>query len=368
MEEISLFTDFKFSGVMKFVFSFLLIISLYSVFVFNAFSVNIDGVNDGAEWDGAPVEKIFEGESNSKIKFASVKNMIDSEESALYLCFMFIDPYLETDNIYAGISLTMENYDTFSFDASDSYYHSDTYDFSFDGAIFIDENNGASCEIRIGFKEGIPENISLDVRFIDSSGTYSNVYPLSIFNNSYSETTELFINEPVYVEVKTTRRKSNTVKVNKTSEYDLKNRTTKPDKTEFYIQTSPPYSYVRKTKASKTQKVTDEAKTKPVTKRQEAVTVFYEKEVIISHIYVTAEVSTTAETVTSSVAEKSVYEISANTSAPSTFVTKPIPLSKGTKYKIIIGIVSAVSFTAVAVASTVGAKKNNHKENNPDSQ
>ncbi len=357
MEEFTLITRSKISGIMKGICSFFIIISLLFPLTLNAFSINIDGLNDGIEWDNASVNLLFDGESNSRISYAAVKNLINAEESALYLCFMFIDPFLESDNKNVGISLTAEATDSFTFDISDSSFHEDTYNYSFDGALAVDKNNGATCEVRLGFKNGLPRKISLDVRFIDSSGVYSNVYSFSIINSYYSETTELIIDE----NDKTTKKKTSAYAEKKTTDHTLKKSTTKSEKkkTEFHIQTSPPYSYVRKTKAPKT--TSSVAKT---TKKAKNATAYFEKEVIISQVYVTAESLTAAAP---SVTEMPA-SVSTASAVSSSSATDSLSLSKGTKYKFLIGALSAVSFTVIAAVSTMNIKKAAKKDDSPDSQ
>lgn len=342
------------------IFCLIIIISTFLfVSVINAFSINIDGINNGAEWDNASVDLLLNGESNSGITYAVVKNIIIAEENAVCLCFLYIDPSAESDNTNVGISITPEGSHSFDFDVSDLLYHNDTEEYSIDGAVTVDENHGATCEVRIGFKKGLPRNISLDVQFIDSSGAYSNEYSISVINSFYSEPTELIVNE---TDVKNTKRDTYN-----DNDYTLKKQTTKPEKktTKFYIQTSPPYSYVRKTKAPKTTSAPKTTKvSKSETVKEKPATVYYEKEILVSYVYVTEESSTATEP---SVTEA----FSAGTTSYENIMPtekKSVSLSKGTKYKIIIGIFAALSFTVIAAASTVSAKKSSGKDETPDSQ
>lgn len=371
---------------------FICVLSLTFSFVFaqyvTASGVNIDGLHNGVEWDNATVNQLFSGESNSKVNYALVKTMIEPDESAVYFCFMFIDPFLEPENTSVGLMLTLNNYDSFTVSAENSPSVYDTSDCVFDGAISIDENNGATCEIRVGFKQGLPERVSATVRFIDSDGAMSNNYSFTVINRYYSETTELIITEEelpstetnttkeMTTKQKTTRKKTTTEKEEKTTDYTLKPRTTKEEKkkTEFYIQTSPPYSYVRKTKAPKTTKsVITTAATKPkITKQKPATIYYYEKEVIISQVYVTVGETDSFDYITTAAENKAVTSLpSATTNVAKTSEAEPdnkISLTDGTKYKIVIGFSAAVSFTALAFASSRSIKKKSDNNNEPDSQ
>ena len=369
-------------------------------FTFTALCITIDGAHNGVEWDGATVDQLLNGESNSNVDFGLVKTIIDSKENALYLCFMFIDPSLEPDNTFAGVSLSVENSESFSVTAEDTPCYSDSSDYVFNGAISIDENNGATCEIRIGFKNGLPQEISANVRFIDSEGALSNVYYFTVINKDYSETTELIITEPESeienyetetskkqktTVIKTTKEKTTkekttkkakttTEKEEKATDYTLKPRTTKAEKkkTEFYIQTSPPYSYVRKTKAPKkttSAKTTVVQKTK-TTKQAPATVYYYEKEIIISHIYVTSEIGTSTSVTLPTTEPLSTFTETAPIlpNVSSTVTENNISLSEGTKYKIIVAIFAAISFTALAFASSRSATKKSDNYNKTDSQ
>ena len=48
-----------------------------------AFGVNIDGNNQGVEWDGATAYKLFSGESNSSVNFGAVKVKFAPEDYAI---------------------------------------------------------------------------------------------------------------------------------------------------------------------------------------------------------------------------------------------------------------------------------------------
>ena len=320
---------------------------------------------------------------------------------------MFIDPVLETDNTSVGVMLTVEDSDSFTVTANNSPDCYDIADYSFDGAISIDENNGATCEIRVGFKNGISKNISAKVRFIDSDGNLSNVYPFTVINSYYSETTELIITEEETDETeskttqsqkttkekttkekttkekttrekttkeKTTKKKVTTEKEVRTTDYTLKPRTTKAEKkkTEFHIQTSPPYSYVRKTKAPKTTKSlkTTVPKAPKTTKQKPATVYYYEKEIVISHIYVTAEETSLSDVTTSVTSNITATAPTPTNLSETKFIehNKKTSLSDGTKYKIIIGVLSAISFTVLAFASSKSAMKKSDNNNEPDSQ
>lgn len=331
-----------------------------------AYSVNIDGFHNGDEWNGSITNHLLNGESNSNVNNAFVKTLIRPSENAVYFCFMFIDPTLEPDNVNAGVLLSIENTESFGIYAITANDFSDNSEYSFEGAVTIDDNNGAVCEIRVGFKNGLPQTINANVRFADSEGNLSNNYRFSVINSYYVEPTELIITETqadsdrtATQKVRSTKARTTAYKEEKKTDYTLKPKTTvtEKEKTEFYIRTSPPYSYVRKTKAPKTTKavVTSSAPEQKTAKPKAATVYYYEKEVIISEVYITDSASTsTSYSVTQSQTDATDITVTETelTTAQSSF-----SLSKGTKYKAVIGLAAVLSFTGLAIASSYSSKK-----------
>lgn len=363
--------------------------------ILNAYSVNVDGFNNGDEWSGATVNQLISGESNCNINNAFVKTIFEPDENAVYFCFLFIDPTLESDNDKAGISIKIEDSESFDINASDSLVYFDNEKYSFEGAFSVDKNNGATSEIRVGFKFGLPQRINISVRFIDSEGNLSNVYPFALINDHYVETTELIISQTEAetervtttkatttkavrttkektTKVKTTKNKTTTYKEEKRTEYTRKPKTTVTEKkkTEFYIQTSPPYSYVRKTRAPKTTG-TSKATSLPgteATNPAKAKVYYYEKEVIISEVYVSyTETTSHSDIKTTDVPATEITDI-ISTDIQSTTVENTFSVSKGSKYKVLIGALALISFTALAVGSTISSKKKTKNNDTEESQ
>ena len=331
-----------------------LALAMLFVFASEAVSMKIDGIDNGVDWDGATVYNLLSGSSNCGVTQGFVKVKFDNKNSAVYLCFMFIDPALEKDNLNAGISVQIEGSVPFVLTMSNSPSDYDIDSYSCSGAMTINEHNGATCEMRIGFKSGVPQRVSGSVRFIDSQGAPSNHYPFTLVNEEYSEPTNLIISptadnkDPAYNPNLLTER-STTSKREKTT----KQRTTKATTTEFYIQTSPPVTYTGKTKAQTTKSTT--TKTEPQSTAKNAgtskkkhtspagVTVYYyEKEVIIS--VVTAE-------------HQSTQAVSEVLTVLETEKAAGISLSNGTKYKKAAIAIGFILFLTIAAAGTLGAKK-----------
>ncbi len=330
------------------------------LFVLSAFSAHIDGFDTGAEWDGATTYKLVNGESNCGVNFGAVKVEFDFENSAVFLCFMFIDPVLEQDNSLAGISLEIENSSPFEITLNNSPSSYDIQKYSFDGALSVDENNGVTCEIRIGIKSGLPKTLDGRVRFIDAKGEPSNYYNFSLINEKYVETTALEIapthdnSDPAYNPDLLTSKTAN-----------AKRTTQKRSTTQkFVIKTSPPYSYTGKTKET-SKKSTEPAKSETLAA---ATIVYYEKEVIISHIPVTeAAVNVIKNELTATGTTHSV-ETEMHYSTEVSETSKTMPLSKGQKYKTIATFFGGLLFLIIAVFGAFSAKKNRDSSNNTEEE
>ncbi len=337
----------------RFCICFVAILCLFCLL--NAYAAEIDGIDSGYEWDGLQPYVLISGESNCGVNFGTMKLKFDNENRAVFFCFMLKDPKLKKDNMNAGISLSIEDSEPFVITASSSPIEYDIDKISFSGAMSVDENNGATCEIRIGMKAGVPRELNGTVRFIDSDGKLSNTYDFSIKNDSYIEPTAIGESSGVIYKTNKYETKKNTTRKSRTEKSTANKYTT----VEFKINNSPPYSYTGKlkptTEKKKTttvkEKTTAQPKTKkPATKPAGATVYYYEKEVIISQVYITEpithKIETTAEAETQTTEQ----------------TTKTVSLSKGRKLKIATAVTAGVLLFALAAWGAIGAKKK------PDSQ
>ncbi len=335
---------------MKRIFSVAVCALLLSAFAVSVFSADIDGFDKGAEWDGATTYMLIDGESNCNVNFAAVKVMFDEEDSAVFMCFMFLDPNLDVDNAFVGVSLSVENSSPFAIAANNSPAGYDIDKYSFDGAISVDENHGATCEMRIGFKEGLPKTIGCTVRFFDAYGEPSNYCDFVLVNEFFVETTAMIIeptadnSDPVYnpdmltTKAKTTRKKAE--------------RKTTTQKT--VIKTSPPYSYTGRTKKETTKR----AKQTEAVKSTEEKTAYYaEKEVVIKTVFQTDAVTQSVTTQPTTVVDAEITEFVSESQTQ-----KVVSLSQGQKYQKIITVVGGVLFLAIACFGVFSAKRKNNTE------
>ena len=341
--------------------------------ILSAHSATVDGIDDGYEWDNALTYQIINGESNCDVDYAIMKLIIDNENRAVNFCFLFRDPEIEPDNFSAGVSFSLNDSDTFTITGNTKPDNYDANKYSFEGEISVDENHGVTCEIRLGFKEGVPQNICGSVSFIDGKGMPSNKYDIVIFNEGYTERTVTPVGNQGYPENSTlkTTKSNNRIENDKTSNRISTTRRSGYTTVEFIISTSPPYSYSRTSKPSvitseterKTtekstvkQKSTAEHKTKVNKTVKDKVTVYYyEKEVIIYSDIPNETVENTSAPLTVTTTVESVDLTTVTTTEAEVQTT--VSVSDGIKYKTVIGVISAILIIILAAWASRSGKK-----------
>lgn len=337
---------------MKRVLSLLCLLVLVLSFAFTAFSADIDGIDNGAEWDGAAVLKLLDGESNCNVNFGLVKAEFDNESSAVFFSFMFIDPMLEQGNENAGISLSIEDSEPFVLTMSSTPFEYDVDKYSFSGAMSLDENNGATCEVRIGIKYGLRNRINGTVRFIDSNGAPSNFYDFSFDNEGYVSATEKYVYDNTYSETvssgssKTTNYKVSTKKETTHKASDDKNQDNNLNLEFIFDWFTEPETESKTAASTRNIDITERTKFEPSKSRKESSAVTAKE---------------TAKETTAIFYEDIInYETQDFASAEK----DAIPLSMGSRYKIITGAVCGLALVVIAALGTYKFK-NDRDENDP---
>ncbi len=337
-------------------------------FVTKTFAVICDGKDSGYEWDGASTVLLANGETNCNVSQGIIRFKIANDENAVYFAIILSDNELTPDNTRAGFTLNIEGSEvTITSNQFKENYNSDK--FTFDGAMSINETGGSIAEIRVGFKEGIPQTIKGSVRFIDYQGEPSNYYNFEIINNEYIETTAALIN-PVTAEntteEKTTKvRKTTTERKTTERKTTEKKTTTKKSTTKKKKTTTKQKDYENIINIPKFEFKTSQKNTthKSTTKKNKNnVTVYYvEKEVIITHIYVTSS-ETLSEEQTTII---NIPETAIQTTDFYKATSEKLENSK--KYKETVIIIASLVFL-VMFGWTVSGIKNNSKssENKKD--
>lgn len=341
----------------------ILILVLIFGFSFSASSVTCDGYDEGYEWDSASVVLLLNGSGNCNVNQGIAKFLIDNSENAVYFCLILNDKLLEQGNTDSGFILYIGNNDYIEITAKGIEKHFDNYKYAFSGAMSVNENGGAFAEIKVGFKNGVPQKVKGKVSFIDYTGEPSDYCNFEIVNTEYSEPTAVSVYPTTAVvsttkaenttKVKTTKQKttkrSTTKKTEKTKITTSKSKKTTNRKSSFDFDIDFPDIVLNesKTKAPKT-----ETEQSAAEKKEDVnVTIYYvEKEVIISQVYVTS-----ANVNSSFAAEQNPVVQVTEMMTESTNKTELI--NKGMKYKTLVAVICSLGFAGAVIWGVVGTKK-----------
>ena len=293
------------------------------VFVVNGFCVDIilDGLMSNSEWESAQVETIVKpgDSSNCSVTYAAMKWQICSDESAAYFVFAAKCEALERDNQLCGFSVKLENTDAVIATAKNSplTFNADLY--HIDACVLVNTDQGVVCEMRIGFKRGIPEKTPMEIRIIDAFGEPSTVYNYILENPDYTEPTAAVL-APETTEATTTKAPKTTKVTTTKAPKTTKVTTTKPPKTTKATTTK-----VTTTKAPKTAKITT-TKTPKTTKTTAAETsARYTRPERTRRVTTTKKPERTTKKKTTTAAKTRTTKVKTQTSAKTTATKESFP-------------------------------------------
>ena len=335
---------------MKRWFCVILSVVILSVITVNSFAFKIDGVQKRTEWENSSTILLLDREeSNNKTDFGFVNWSI--EDGSLFLCFCFNEKTAPENSSMTGVSLVIENSEEFTITAKTSPAESDSDEYHFEGFSTYDNIGGGVCEIRVGAKYGLPSEISGRARFIDSDGSYSNVYDFVISNNTYTYF------EPDY----NTEESPNTT--------TLKPKTTNP-------------TTEKSTKAEKTTKKSTSKTTRKSGSGLLGLIFDSKEETTVKPTKVLTTKSSSEKTKKSSSktnkSTKSKTNITNSNSAVQTSIVyitdtnniselnNSVSTAESTKYKLITAIFGGITLVTVAALGTIGANKKAEKKKQKD--
>lgn len=326
---------------MKKIFAILLLFVFIYLSSATAFSADIDGYDRGDEWLGAESMLLLDGESNCNVNFGLIKWMIEPSTNNIYFCVLFKETELSTDNTNAGVSIKIENSDFYTVCVSSTDNEIDEDKYSFEGAVFVDSNNGVTCEIRLGLKYGIPDIISGSVRFIDSDGVPSNIYDFSIHNTE--EVTEVHKNYDSGGSNQTSYDKVTTKTPEKTTKKVEKSEKNKPSDSGNDLWLLDMILSELTTKAETTTVISQtKSESKNTTQKKSKITTQNQKNSVAE--FTSKKITETAESTHCESAENSAIKAS-------------LGLEKGDKYKTITLITGVTTIIVISTLGTIKSRK-----------
>lgn len=179
----------------------------------------IDGDTRGNEWHEAEGHSLFSSakESNNGVQFAYMKVLFRPKENAVYLMFQVLAADLHAETLQTGVQLRINGGALLCARADGTC----TYDAAAIGvtaAFQLDTNSGVTGELRIGFKQPMPDILHLELQILDAAGEPSLVKPVTLSNpQAVSEDTTQAAAKPTAAtkDTKTTTQKATTTKKSK---------------------------------------------------------------------------------------------------------------------------------------------------------
>lgn len=281
----------------------------------SVYAVRIDGVDDGVEWQDVKNDVELKTKNGNEVNYAVMKHcIVDEYEFCIYL---YLSDNTSSSVDKAGFIVNISDDLTVTVTSDGMRFEGDENKYSVESEMrFVDDNKAASCEILVGCKRGRPDVINGTVSFIDGQGINSYYYPFTV--SAPVETTTA---------AKTTIPKTTVPK------------TTKPEKTTKSKPTE------KKTTTTKAVKTTAEKTTKKQTeKKQEKTYVyFYEKEVIVSQVFITDPTESTAAVTDISAGESHTEPLTQSVDLTTGYVAQRVVVTGGIILLVAGGAVAGMS-------------------------
>ena len=155
-----------------------------------SYTFNTGAISDNGLWEDSKLCVFLEadGESNSDLCFAAVKVKYDRSIHRIYLLFMleFND---FNDDLNSGVIMNFNGMGEVTVMSDGTAQYNDNVYFAELNDELADKNSkNVLLETTVGIKSGIPDNLVMDVRVIDTNGVKSNTYSVDISEETEEET------------------------------------------------------------------------------------------------------------------------------------------------------------------------------------
>lgn len=206
-----------------------------------SYTFNVGAISDNGLWEDSKLCVFLEadGESNSDLCFAAVKVKYDRSVHRIYLLFMleFND---FNDDLNSGVIMNFNGMGEVTVMSDGTAEYNDNVYFAELNDELADKNSkNVLLETTVGIKSGIPDNLVMNVRVIDTNGVKSNTYSVDISEDTEEETEpdgEANSTEKTSkiktTKVKTTKPKTTKAKTTKVKTTRPKKSTTQKDDSE----------------------------------------------------------------------------------------------------------------------------------------
>ena len=214
----------RLSGFLKRIGILLLISAVIVSYTFNSGAISDNGL-----WEDSKLCVFLEanGESNSDLCFAAVKVKYDRSIHRIYLLFMleFND---FNDDLLSGVIMNFNGMGEVTVMSDGTAEYNDNVYFAELNDELADNNSmNILLETTVGIKAGIPDNLVMDVRVVDTNGVKSNTYSVDISEDvEETDTDEEADSTGKTTKAKTTKQKTTKAKTTKMKTTRSKKSTT----------------------------------------------------------------------------------------------------------------------------------------------
>lgn len=229
----------RLSGFLKRIGILLLISAVIVSYTFNSGAISDNGL-----WEDSKLCVFLEadGESNSDLCFAAVKVKYDRSIHRIYLLFMleFND---FNDDLLSGVIMNFNGMGEVTVMSDGTAEYNDNVYFAELNDELADNNSmNILLETTVGIKAGIPDNLVMDVRVVDTNGVKSNTYSVDISEETEEETEldgEADSTEKTgkTTKAKTTKQKTTKVKTTRSKKSTTQNDDSEDDEPQTVINT-----------------------------------------------------------------------------------------------------------------------------------
>lgn len=298
------------------------------------FAVKLDGADDGVEWNEAQFDILLDKKAGNNVNYGLVYTLVDKNGFDVYFLIFFSESPAG-DYSSSGIILTLDA-SSITVDCKGNVYNPDPDSFLVSSKVRIEENDGCYIEMKVGFKRGLPEDISAKLCFIDSKGTHSYHYPFSVKNNFV---TTMHVSES---------------EVNPTSEATINERST-------VLKTARHTTTKVKTTKPKSTRAASNVKRTQKPEAGKTVVYFYEKEVVVSEVYADGNLLAPVEPVCDVYAANAVHQ------APTVIDENAAKYNEGVKIFRVVCVVAGALLAVFAVWTGLNGRRNEKKTANESS-
>ncbi len=176
--------------MMKGVLCCLCVFFVISVTVIPSFGITMDGIVGAKEWGEATSLSLIgrDDKSNCDVVMTALLYLVKEEDRSIYFGIKYCCEDMRTENTGTAVELSFDGvYCATLYANGEADVNYDVYDAE---AVFScnEKLSETYCEIRAGFKYGVPKETTVGIRISDYKGRPSNYYEFTVEGNEVYQT------------------------------------------------------------------------------------------------------------------------------------------------------------------------------------